>query len=102
VKARDRRAKAGGLAAIQYFLLAALQDFALYVHLPQPTLGVRERRGKDEDVVDALARLRADAEPISNHGVPPSHIVRATLLLVRGLARKIVIIDQLPRASTLF
>ena len=48
-------------------LLAALDDFALQVHLTQPTLGVIQRRGEDKNVVDALARFGANVESVSNH-----------------------------------
>jgi aminoglycoside phosphotransferase (APT) family kinase protein len=76
-KTRHRRSPADRIAAVKHFLLAALQDFALHVHLTQATLGVIERRSKYENVVDALARFGADVETVSNHDAPSfSHFRR--------------------------
>src|SRR5690349_20455657 len=54
--------------------LAALQNLALDVHLPQAALGVALRPGDDRNVVDSLTRPGAYGETVADHG--------ATLLFV--------------------
>jgi hypothetical protein len=47
--------------------LAALDDLALVIHLPQAPLGVALRAGHDVDVLHALAVARLDRESEPNH-----------------------------------
>jgi chromosome partitioning protein len=61
-------------------LLAAVDDFAVVVHLPQPALGVVHRRGHDEDVLHALALLGPDVESVSDHETPHFRMARGPVI----------------------
>ena len=73
-------------------LLAAFDDLALVVHLPQAALGVALRPGHDVDVLDALAVARLDRESEPRHrsslcpAMPPADVVGAASQC-RGPAR---------------
>ena len=63
-------------SAPRHRLLAALDDFAVVIHLPQPALGVVLRGRHDQDVLHALAVLGFDVEAVSDHDTPPVSVRR--------------------------